>query len=71
MKCPKCKSENVEVVMDTSGKIKGPNLLQRAGRTVANTATLGVYGVIAGKQTGNVKTKPVALCQKCGHKFNP
>ena len=71
MKCPKCKSENVNIVMDTSGRVKGPSLMQKAGHMVKNTATLGVYGAIAGKPMGKTKSKPVALCQKCGNKFNP
>jgi len=59
------------VVMDTSGKISRPGLIQKAGRMAMNTATLGVYGAIAGKQMGKTKSKPVALCQNCGNKFNP
>lgn len=70
MKCPKCRSENVDVVMDTSGKIKDTSILQKAGRAAMIVGTAGLWALTP-KTKGHTKSKPVALCQDCGNKFNP
>jgi len=71
MKCPKCKSQDVDVVMNTTGKIKNRSPLQKMGRGLMNLSTLGVYGAVVPKTVGSTKSKAVAVCQNCGHTFNP
>ena len=69
MNCPKCKSENVNVVMDTSQKIKKSGCLWSLGRTLLIICTFGLW-LLVPKRVGHTKSKAVALCQSCGNKFN-
>ena len=69
MKCPKCGSENVNVVMDTAQTIKKSGCLWSLGRIFLSICTLGLW-LLVPKRVGHTKSKPVALCQNCGKKFN-
>lgn len=69
MICPKCKSENVNVVMDTAQKIKKSGCLWGIGRTLLIICTFGLW-LLVPKRVGHTKSKAVALCQNCGYKFN-
>jgi hypothetical protein len=68
--CPKCNSNNVNVVMDTAQKIKKSGCLWTLGRWTLILCTAGLW-LIVPKRIGHTKSKSVALCQNCGHKFNP
>jgi len=70
MRCPKCKSTSVSVVMDTAARIMESSAVRKAARTAMILGTGGIWALTA-KQTGHTKTKQVALCQACGQKFNP
>lgn len=68
MNCPKCGSENVNVVMDTSQKVKGVTIFRKLGRLILIVFTAGLW-LLVPKKKGSTKSKPVALCQNCGNKF--
>lgn len=68
MTCPRCGSENVSVVMDTSQKVKQSGCLWSIGRLILVVCTLGLWLIIP-KRVGHTKSKPIALCQSCGKKF--
>ena len=76
MVCPKCGSENVNVVTEQVGaKVAGHNrgCLWTLGRWTLIVCTLGLW-LLVGKSKGKGKTKiknqAVAICQGCGNKWN-
>lgn len=69
MVCPKCGSDKVQVVMDTSQKIKKSGCLWTIGRWTLIFCTLGLW-LLVPKRVGHTKSKTVAVCQNCGNKFN-
>lgn len=79
MRCPKCKSTNINVQMvevGSSTKRKGVGLIgntYNAARGIASIATLGIAGKVLPKAEGKNKTKveteKVAICQDCGHSW--
>lgn len=79
MRCPKCKSTNINVQMvevGSSTKRKGVGLIgntYNAARGIASIATLGIAGKVLPKAEGKNKTKveteKVAICQNCGHSW--
>ena len=76
MKCPKCGSEEVTVTTEqVSGKTRTihTGCLWELGRLCLIICTCGLWLLIGKrKETGNTKFKnqTVAICQKCGHKWN-
>jgi len=68
MKCPRCGSANINVVMDTSQKIKNMGCLWGLGRGLLILCTVGLW-LLVPKRIGSTKSKPTALCQNCGNKF--
>ena len=76
MTCPKCGSENVNVTIEqVSGKTKtrGMGCLWGIGRALLILGTGGLWLLIGKrKNTSKVKFKSrtVAICQNCGHKWN-
>ncbi len=77
MKCPKCKSENVNVeLVQAEGKTKksgiglGGHVNNHLRRTTA-VLTLGTSNLVWKKATGEEKTKfknqTMCVCQNCGH----
>lgn len=77
MKCPKCRSTNVNVQIVEEGSRtskRGNGLLghtYNAARGVAGIATLGLSNIILPKAKGHEKTKnkneTYAVCQNCGN----
>lgn len=56
MKCPKCGSENLEVISDVKGK----------GASGLKLCLCGIFGLCG---TGKTKTTHYWVCKNCGHKF--
>jgi len=77
MVCPKCGCENVTVsVEQTSAKssTKGKGCLFQLGRWMLIICTGGLwylFGKKAAKTKTKMKSKTVALCQNCAHKWYP
>lgn len=76
MICPKCGSENVNVMTEQVGaKTKSNNMgcLWTLGRYCLIFCTCGLW-LLVGKRSGRSKTQfenqTVAVCQNCGHKWN-
>lgn len=77
MKCPKCKSENVNIeLVQVGGKTtkSGNGLgghLNNMARGVMAVSTLGVSNLVWKKSEGSEKTKvknqTMCICQNCGH----
>lgn len=75
MVCPKCGSENVQVITEqVSAKTKnrGMGCLWAIGRFLLILSTGGLW-LLIGKRKGTSKTKfqnqTVGICQNCGNKF--
>lgn len=75
MTCPKCGSENVNVISEEVGSktsAKGNGCLWKMGRMLLIVCTCGLW-LLVGKHKGTgktkVKTQTFGLCQNCGHKF--
>lgn len=75
MKCPKCKSENVNVMTEqVSAKTKGNGMgcLWTLCRWTLILCTCGLW-LLVGKRKSTSRTKiknnTVAICQNCGHKW--
>ena len=73
MMCPKCGSDNVNVVLEqVSAKTKrrGPGLLWGVGRLFLIVCTCGLW-LLVGRRKGTERTKyknkKAAICQNCGH----
>ena len=79
MKCPKCKSENVNVeLVQAGGKTKktGVGLGGHVNNYLRGTTavlTLGASNLVWKKATGEEKTKiknqTMCICQNCGHSW--
>jgi len=75
MKCPKCKSENINVTLEQiSGKTKNSNMgcLWTVGRWCLIICTCGLWLLVGRrKEKGNIKfkNKTVAICQTCGNRW--
>ena len=75
MICPRCGSDNVNVVLETVSaktKKKGVGCLWTVGRIFLIICTCGLW-LLVGRRKGTDKTtfknKTVALCQNCGRKW--
>lgn len=76
-KCPACGSEDIlmtNAVESEKTKKQKRSLGQKIGRSTMNLCTLGMYGAVVpkgdGKEKTKVKTKVVAICQKCGESWD-
>lgn len=79
LKCPKCKSTEINVQMVEEGSKTKKSTVGLVGNTynavrgVASIATLGIAGKVMPKATGKEKTKnklvKLAICQDCGHSW--
>jgi predicted Zn-ribbon and HTH transcriptional regulator len=69
MICPRCKSDKVNVVMDTAQTIKKAGCLWSLGRAILIICTLGLW-LLVPRRVGHTKSKAVGLCQSCGYKFD-
>ncbi len=76
MTCPKCGSENVAVTIEQTGgktKTKKTGCLWKMGRGLMIFCTLGLWLIIGKrKETSDTKfkTKTIAICQNCGHRWS-
>ncbi|AUM96324.1 MULTISPECIES: hypothetical protein [Clostridium] len=71
MNCPKCGSDNVNIVSEQD-KIKTNNkgCLVGLGRLILITCTLGLWLLVPSrKYNSKVKNRTVGICQSCGYKF--
>lgn len=75
MKCPKCGSENVNVMVEQATaktRTRKTGCLWRIGRLFLIICTCGLWLIIGKrKSTSNTqyKNKTVAVCQNCGHRW--
>ncbi len=79
MKCPKCKSEDVNISFEQVGaKTKKTSIglgghINNTARALTAVSTLGMSNLIWKKSTGESKTKmknaKVCLCQNCGYSW--
>lgn len=67
MTCPKCGSNNIQVVQGDS-KIKNNGCLWTLGRWFMILITAGLW-LMVGKREGKLKTQTLAVCVNCGHKW--
>lgn len=80
MVCPKCGSENVNIVMQqVSSKTKKHGngfggIVNNTARGLTAIATLGTSNLVWKKSKGSEKTtiknEKVCLCQNCGHSWD-
>ena len=76
MVCPKCGSNNVNVMTEQATaktRQKKMGCLWSIGRGFLILCTCGLW-LLVGRRSGTGKTKfknnTVAICQNCGHKWN-
>ena len=75
MTCPKCSSNNVQVTIEqVSAKTKkrGNGCLWGIARACLIVCTFGLWlliGARVGSEKTKFKSKTVAICQNCGHKW--
>ena len=73
MKCPKCKSENIQVITKTEGKIKKRGLVSTLIWILLAICTFGIILIIpilTGGSKGKIKTKTSFVCLNCGKEFH-
>lgn len=73
MKCPKCKSENIQVITKTEGKIKKRGLVSTLIWILLAICTCGIILIIpilTGGSKGKIKTKTSFVCLNCGKEFH-
>ncbi len=63
MKCPKCNSEDIHFVKNTSGKDFS------FGNACCGSIVLGPFGWLCGACGSGKKTEEFWICKNCGHKF--
>jgi tellurium resistance protein TerD len=69
LRCPKCKSDNIEPMPVTTGKTKGFGL----GKAAVGGLALGPVGLAAGvigMGKGKTKTDIMWVCKSCGKQFS-
>lgn len=72
MKCPKCKSENIQAISKTSGKIKKRGIIATLIWIMLAICTCGIILIIpilTGGSKGKIKTKTSFVCLNCGKEF--
>ena len=69
MKCQKCKSENIQVVTETTGKLHGGSFAQSLARLLLIFCTAGLW-LLVPKGRGRIKSKTKAVCLNCGSKWS-
>ena len=67
MVCPKCGSDNIQIVQGDS-RVRESGCLWSIGRGLLIICTLGLWKII-GRRKGKLKTKTLAVCVNCGHKW--
>lgn len=72
MKCPKCGSENVQLVTKTDGEIKKRGCLSICLWIFLALCTCGLILIIPllrGGSKGKIKTTTSFVCLECGNEF--
>lgn len=69
MKCKKCGSNNVDVVMDINQSIKKVNHLRGLLRCCMILITCGLWWLLVPKKVLHTRSQAVALCQNCGNRW--
>lgn len=71
MNCPKCKSENINIVSEQTNAItNNRSLIHVVGRLILIICTCGLWLLIPKKKAKTkFKNKTVGICQSCGYKF--
>jgi len=72
MQCPKCGSNNYEIVPITKGKIKKRGIFMTLVHLLLIIGTGGLWIIIpilTGGSKGKIKTKTIGICRDCGNKF--
>lgn len=79
MKCPKCKSENVNISFEQVGsKTKKTSIglgghINNTARAITAVSTLGMSNLVWKKAKGEEKTiaknAKICLCQNCGYSW--
>lgn len=67
MVCPKCGSDNIQVVQGDS-RVKNAGCLWAIGRFCLIVCTVGLW-LIIGKRKGKIKSETLAVCLNCGRKW--
>jgi hypothetical protein len=72
MNCPNCGSQNIQMVSETSGKIKKRGCLMSMVHIFLTICTFGLWlivPIIAGGSKGKIKSKTKAVCMGCGNQW--
>lgn len=73
MQCPKCGSQNFDIVSLTEGKIKKRGCLMSLFHILIALFTCGLWlliPILSGGSKGKIKSRTVGVCKNCGNKFN-
>jgi len=72
MKCPRCKSENIQAISVTEGKIKRRGCISIFIWIILAFCTCGIILIIPllrGGTKGKIKSKTKFVCLNCGKEF--
>jgi transposase-like protein len=69
MKCPKCESDNFEVISKTTGKMHGGTGIFGLIRFCLIICTCGLW-LLVPQNRGKVKSKTIFVCRNCGNEFD-
>jgi hypothetical protein len=72
MTCKKCGNDNIQVISETSGKIKKRGLIITLVHIFLIVCTLGLWLIIPllrGGSKGKIKSKTKAVCTGCGNSW--
>lgn len=72
MQCPKCKSENIQAISKTEGKIKKRGFLSAIFWIILAICTCGVallIPILTGGSKGKIKSTTSFVCLNCGKEF--
>jgi len=72
MVCPRCSSQNYEIVAITEGKIKPRGCLSVLMYLILTILTCGIWliiGLLRSGSRGKIKSKTIGVCRDCGNKF--
>lgn len=72
MNCQKCGSQNIQVISETSGKIKKRGCLMSLFHITMVVLTLGLWiiiPIIIGGSKGKIKSRAKAICLNCSNSW--
>ena len=73
MQCPKCGSNNFEVISKTKGKIKKRGFIMTLVHLFLIVGTCGLWLIVPllrGGSKGKIKSETRFVCKECGNEFN-